>query len=334
MTHDTKTIAVIATFVVAGAVGLAMLASRSAQDDAARARAAAPSVLETRAQPASMPLDSTDTLVLDPAPPEVPAAEPTEGAFVLEPGVDPVARGLEHWNGHEYAEAAAYFRAATIDRPEDAWTHYVLALSLWKSGELAEADTTMQRAAELDPTSIQTFVNLSRIRNDRGEYDAALEAARAALALDGGSAKAAFLEGRSLRNLGRREEARAALETSVAADPGDGYAQNLLGLTLLELDRETEAVAVLQRAAELVPDVAYVRNNLGMAYERCGRRSDAVAAYREAVRLAGDSRAAANLARLDPDGTLTEAIATSGSTEPGVDVAAGETAGPVADPGL
>jgi len=105
----------------------------------------------------------------------------TEPTFTVEPGENHVGRGIETYEAREFDKAAAYFKAAADERPDRAWTQYMLGLSLWKAGRLDEAAAEMTAAAELDADPIRAFVNLSRIQNDRGEYDAALEAARSAL---------------------------------------------------------------------------------------------------------------------------------------------------------
>jgi len=305
MSEDNRLLLSVGAVVVIGAVGIALLASLSAREDSDRTVA----VAET-ATPASY-----RAVTPPPAADRVPERSPAldieeslgsttagvEAPFVIEPGEDLVARGLESYRSGDYERATAYFEAEVGERAGVGWTEYMLALSLWKSGRLDEAASVMARSIESDPDSVRARVNLSRIDNDRGEFERALEAARAALAIDEQSATARFLEARSLRNLGKRDEALRALEASLAIDPDNGWVQNLYGLTLLEVDRESEAVTALSRAAELEPDVAFIANNLGMALERAGRNAEALASYRRAVELDdGHVRAAANLARLEP----------------------------------
>jgi tetratricopeptide (TPR) repeat protein len=300
MSEDTKILGAVASVVVLGAIGLAVLGWMGLDDDAdVPARAVAPEVTATPAsytpeppQPAAPPIE--------PGPVE-PALEDTEPAFRVEPGEDYVARGLETYGAREFDKACAYFRAAVDERPGRPWTQYMLGLALWKAGRLDEAAAEMTLAAETDADPGRAWVNLSRIQNDRGEFDAALDAAHAALALHPDDASALFLEGRSLRNLGRHDEALESLARSIELDPDDAYAHNLIGLTRLDLGRPFEAVASFETAAELEPGVAYIRNNLGMALEHDGRRAEAVEAYAKAVEIdSGHVKAIANLARLEP----------------------------------
>jgi len=301
---DRKMLLAVAGLVVAGATAIALIAGLTAQDDAGRAarnepvfdagsdRAASRPVPESAVTFASLP-------VVEPQPSTETEAAPEP--FAVQPGEDFVARGLEMYGKREFDHAAAYFGAESEARPDRAWTHYMLALSLWKSGSPDEAEVAMEQAATLDGASIPNFVNLSRIRNDLGEFEKALEASQLALAIDAQDASALFLEGRSLYNLGRVDEALESLTASLSVDPSNGYAQNLLGLALVDEGRVDEAVAALQQAVTLEPQVAYMHNNLGMAFELSGRPTEAVVAYRESVAAdPAHEKAVANLSRIEP----------------------------------
>lgn len=280
----------VAGLVVAGAALVALLAGSRTDQGAGQASRSDPV-----AEPASY--DKSPQAIE----PTIPAtATPAEPGFQVDPAEDFVARAQELYQARDYDGAAAYLTVEIGARPQRAWTHYMLGLALWKSGRLDEAASVMQESAKLDPGSIKTWLNLSRIQNDRGEPAAALEAAGSVLAIDPQAPSALYLQGRSLRNLGRIDEACASLAKCIELDPDHGHARNLLGLTLLEQGRAAEAVPLLERAASLAPEVAYIQNNLGMALELVGRGPEAVAAYRRAVEIEAEGKAATNLARLEP----------------------------------
>lgn len=187
--NDTKLLLGIAGLVVLGTAGIALLAGWSANQDAtagATRSVAAPSAAVHSPRPvepvrrAALPA----SLELPPAPrpaPFEPAAEiagpQADAPFVPQPGEPYVERGLESYNARDYARAIGYWQAEVDARPQRAWTQYMLALSLWKAGQLDRAAAAMEGAIAVDPTSIKSLVNLARIRNDGGEYAAALEAA-------------------------------------------------------------------------------------------------------------------------------------------------------------
>jgi tetratricopeptide (TPR) repeat protein len=307
MKEDTKILFAVAGFVVLGAVAIAVVGGMSLdrQSDAEEVATTPPS-REIATLPATFERDvPLFDVPLVPEPEEI--AEVTEietvepAPFTVQSGEDYIARGLETYRAREFDKASAYFRAAAEERPDRAWTHYMLGLALWKDGRYEEAAVEMERSAELDGGSVKTFVNLSRIQNDRGDPEAALQAADAALAFDPESADALFVQGRSLAGLGSHDEAIAAFDRAIEKEPDHAFAHNLLGLTLLETGEVDSALEAFRIAAEVKPDVAYIQNNLGMALERAGDPAEAVEVYRVAVGLDPDhEKAAANLARLEP----------------------------------
>jgi len=328
--NDTKLLLSVAALVVAGAAGIALIGGLVLDDAAEGDTARAAPVFD----PAPVPAEDTalPAVAVETRPETTPASYETatpdpvvdeEVAFTIDPNEDFVARGLETYASRDFDRSAAYFRAEIDARPQRAWTHYMLGLSLWKAGRADEAVGAMEAAAELVPDSIKTFVNLARIRNDQGDYEGALEAARTALAINAEDPAALFLEGRSLFNLGRLDEAMASLTASAELDPANGYVQNLLGLALIRQGRADEAVVALERAAALVSEVAYIQNNLGMALELSGRSSEAVVAYRRSVELdPAHAKAVANLARIEPSVGVAAA-----TTEPVEEAIVEETVG-------
>jgi tetratricopeptide (TPR) repeat protein len=300
--NDTKLLLAVAGAVVTGVAAIALIAGlqvdREVGTEAPRAtRAIAP------APPPAMPamVESTPGPPIAIAEVELPdAVEASAAEFTIDPNADFVAGGMEAWNSRDFVRAVAYFEAQSEVRPQRAWTHYMLGLSLWKAGRTDDAAAAMEEASRLDPQSIRTLVNLSRIHNDRADFEGALDAALGARTLDTTDPSALFLEGRSLFNLGRLDEAVDALTSSVSIDPDNGHAQNLLGLTRIRQGRPDEAIDPLERAALVEPEVAYIRNNLGMALELSGRAAEAVVAYRRGSEIEPGGKAALNLARLEP----------------------------------
>jgi tetratricopeptide (TPR) repeat protein len=303
MTHtpgknDGKLLFAIAGGILVIAAGIAVLASLGGSGEhGSQEVTAIPAVRTSSVEPVVMP--ASETTPVERASSLVDLVEETE-AFGVDPSADFVKEGIAAYESRRYDEAAAYFAAEAQARPDRAWTHYILALSLWKSGQADQASVEMRRSVEIDGTQLKALVNLSRIENDRGEFDAARAAAEEAVAQAPGDAEASFLLARSLYNVEDKEAALAALETSIGLDPENGYVSNLTGLIWIERGEAAPAVEAMRRAAERLPEVAFVQNNLGMALELAGAVDEAAAAYARAVALAPDhTRAAMNLARLD-----------------------------------
>jgi len=324
---DAKLLLAVAAVVVAGAVGIALVAGLTAQREATESErsvrsetlrrparsVAAASPAETTAEPAVVEKIAGLTIEDDLSAPTVNATgavAPSATLIEIDPDADFWREGNRAFHRRAYDEAVAWFLADTEVRPERAYTHYMLGLAAWKAGQLDAAVEAMERSAGLNDRSIRTFINLSRIRNDRGEFDGAFEAAERALLLDGENTTSLFQKARSLYNLGRFEEAVICLESCILLDADAGQAHNLLGLIRLRGGDEVAALASFETAAELEPEVAYVLNNLGLALEQSGRLVEAAVAFRRAVEVdSGHEAADLSLARVEaliPAGLRTE----------------------------
>jgi tetratricopeptide (TPR) repeat protein len=331
--NDNMLLAAVAACVVAGAVGLTLLVGlRTTSESPGETRAvarkpAARSAVLPVAQAVELPGEPVAEPVLltgvtEPtAEGDAPSGEAVE-RIEVDPDADLLRVARTAWEAGHFARAAAYFEAEAKQRPQRAYTHYMLALSLWKSGELDRAHEAMERSATLNGRSIRTWINLARIQNDRADFSAALGAATRAREIEEDNPTALYQEGRALRNLGRIDESLAALERVVELRPDYGQAYNLVGLIQIDRERWDEALGALELASRHAPGVAYVQNNLGLALERKGLLDEALVAYRRALELdSGHEPAASNLARLVPptDSGSAEAPVAVASVEESVD---------------
>jgi len=307
--------------VVAGAVGVALVAGLTVQPDqapsqAVKERVASPIKERTIAEPVSLESIARPSPALESTPLDADVArafEPVPAAFVIDPEADSWREGSRAYHERDYARAAAYFRADAEARPDRAYTQYMLGLALWKSGELDGALEAMERSATVNDQSIKTFINLARIHHARGEYEGARSAAERALTIDAENSTALYQLARSQYNLGRADEAIATLESCIELDQAAAEAHNLLGLVRLQKGDDSEALRSFETAAALTPEVAYIQNNLGLALEQSGRLDEAVMALRRAIEIDENHRAATvSLARIEarlPLETVDEAAA-------------------------
>jgi len=295
---DRKVIFFVAGGLLAGAAGIALLAGLSAQHDAESERLARVARSSSPAMPAShRPAIRRTELVEPPAPLEL----PLESNDLVDPDADAVVEGTSAWHARDYSRAATYFAVAAEQQPDNGWLHYMQGLSTWKNGEPDQAIVALERAAQVNPASIKTWVNLSRVLNDVSRHDDALVAVQRALEVDAADAGARFVLARTLFNQGRLADAAGALGAAIEVDDSNGYAYNLLGLIRIQTGESADAEVALRRAVELAPDVAFVRNNLGVALEQLGRLDEALVAFRRAAELdSTHERALISVARLEP----------------------------------
>ncbi len=204
------------------------------------------------------------------------------------------------YTAKRYDEAAAMFTVLSESARDNAWNHYMLGLSLWKSGEPEKAERAFTAAIDLDPKHLKSELNLARVLLELERPVEALTHVERGVAIDSTSPEVWRLVGRVNGELRQVEPALAAYRKAVVLDELDVWAMNNMGLLLIETGRFKEAIGPLARATEIRPEAPVFQNNLGMALERTGHYTAAGVAYRAA--LASDStyrRATVSLARVE-----------------------------------
>jgi tetratricopeptide (TPR) repeat protein len=213
---------------------------------------------------------------------------------------DSFADGESAYYARKYGEAVAVFERYTERRPGNAWGHYMLGLSAWKSGDPGKAEAAFEKALSIDPRHVKSLVNLSRVVIDQKRHDDAIERLTRAAEIAPESAEVHRLLGRTYGSMGRVDEAEQAYSRALELNELDAWSMNNLGLLLLGQKRPGDALPLLAKAVELRKDVPEFQNNLGMALEHTGRFRAAATAYTAAL-TADPSyvKAQQNLARVD-----------------------------------
>jgi tetratricopeptide (TPR) repeat protein len=208
--------------------------------------------------------------------------------------------GEAAYKARKYSEATAIFEHYTGQRPKNAWGHYMLGLSAWKSGDLAKSEQAFEKALSVDPQHVKSLVNLSRVFIEQKRHEDAVDRLTRAADIDPESTQVYRLLGRTYHTEGKTEEAVDAYRRAIELNELDAWSMNNLGLLFLETKRADEALPLLVKAVELRQDVPAFHNNLGMALEHTGRLNEAATAYKGA--LAADPnyvKAKRNLARVE-----------------------------------
>src|SRR5688572_12396619 len=210
------------------------------------------------------------------------------------------ADGEAAYRARKYADATAIFEHYTAQRPKNAWGHYMLGLSAWKSGDLAKSEQAFEKALSVDPQHVKSLVNLSRVFIEQKRHEDAVDRLTRAADVDPESTQVYRLLGRTYHTQGKTEEAVDAYRRAIELNELDSWSMNNLGLLFLEMQRADEALPLLVKAVELRRDVPAFHNNLGMALEHTGRFGEAATAYKGA--LAADpnyDKAKRNLVRVE-----------------------------------
>ena len=210
------------------------------------------------------------------------------------------ADGQAAYQARKYSDAIAIFDRYTTERPANAWGHYMLGLSAWKSGDLAKSEQAFEKALSVDPQHVKSLVNLSRVFIEQKRPDEAVERLSRAAAIDPESTEVQRLLGRTYHTQGKTDEAVAAYRRAIELNELDAWSMNNLGLVFLETERADEALPLLTQATELRPEVPVFHNNLGMALEHTGRFKEAATEYKAALAAdPGYDKAKRNLARVE-----------------------------------
>jgi tetratricopeptide (TPR) repeat protein len=210
------------------------------------------------------------------------------------------ADGEAAYRAKKYAEATMLFEAYTTQKPRNAWGHYMLGLSAWKSGDLTKSERAFETSLGIDPKHMKSYVNLSRVLIEQRRYDDAIGKLTKAGEIDPESATVPRLMARAYGAKGDSDQAIDAYRMAIALEPNDAWSMNNLGLLYLELGFPADALAWLAKAVETKDNVAAFHNNLGMALEHSGRFVAAATAYKGALEADPNyGKAKQNLARVE-----------------------------------
>jgi len=210
------------------------------------------------------------------------------------------ADGEAAYHAGKYGEATKVFERYAVEKPNNAWGHFMLGLSAWKGGDLAKAEMAFEEALRIDPDHTKSLMNLSRVLIEQRRFDDAIAKLTHASEIDTNSAEVNRLMGRTYQDQGKIDDAEAAYRRAIALDGKDAWSMNNLGFLFLEQGRPGDALPVLAKAVELRKDVPTFHNNLGMALEHSGRFAAAAAEYNSALAAdPGYEKAKRNLARVE-----------------------------------
>ena len=253
------------------AVVLAVVLGACSDDRDAQGRAAAGGVVVAQATPGpSVEPDRTreDTIVPEPTV-RVTNVTYADAEAVFRKG--------------RYAESAELFGVYVETHPANAFGHYMLGLSAWKSGDHAGAEEALTRAVELSGETVKIRTNLGRVLLERGRASDALPHLEEAVALDPTAHEVWRVLGNAYAQTARTGDAIESYRQALMLNDHDSWTMNNYGLVLIQLGRYDEALLPLARAAELVPLSATFQNNLGIALERIGELEGARSAFAAAL---------------------------------------------------
>ena len=219
-------------------------------------------------------------------------------------------QAIEYSKEKSWDQAIANYREALKLEPNDAVTHYDLALALKYSGTPAQAVLEFQSALKLKPKWAEAHYGLGATYFDLHDPASAIKELKTAEALQPGNVEANRLLARIYSKQNDAQDAVRELRGALAAKPSaELYVE--LGLAEAQLGNSEAAAREFRRALQLDPRYANAHMILGVILRRQGDHAGALAQFRKAAELAPDDpEAQFNLGKeLKADGDKTGAIA-------------------------
>jgi Flp pilus assembly protein TadD len=219
----------------------------------------------------------------------VPQAEDACGkALQLDASLREVSAALAHLylvSGRN-EQAAAIYRDAIRESPEDADGYVGLGEALDGQHKTAEAERAFRKAVEVEPTYWLAQTSLGDFLFRHGRAGAAIVVFRRVTELVPASSMAFNNLGAALEYTGDFQGAAAAFDRSLTLAPSRSAYSNS-GTEYYFLGRYEEAARMYQRATELAPQDHRVWGNLADAlWQIDSRRAEARSDYRHAIELA------------------------------------------------
>lgn len=150
---------------------------------------------------------------------------------------------------------------------------------------LDQAISIAEGAVRLDDHLALTHVALGLLRSDAGDHEEAEQSLRRALQLDPSSARAWRGLGESYRRQGRFDRAFEAYGEAIRLRPDDAELQSQLGMAYYRAGRYDEAESAIDRSLELGGETASAYRDLSAIYYMQGRLVDAAAVLQRAITI-------------------------------------------------
>ncbi|MBT7862492.1 MAG: tetratricopeptide repeat protein [Gemmatimonadetes bacterium] len=162
--------------------------------------------------------------------------------------------------------------------PDRATLHELMGALQMAQGDVAAAQTSLERAVELDPTSHEASFALGSLSCERlGRCVEGLDFLQRAVSLAPDSVRYRVAAGRALLQAQRIRDAMTVFEEAADRDPSSVDAQLGLGVSRLGLGMHAEAARALEKALKLDPVHPDIRLQLASVYHRLGRSAQAEA---------------------------------------------------------
>jgi Flp pilus assembly protein TadD len=186
------------------------------------------------------------------------------------------------------AEANARVKTAVAEGPANPDLLMFSAHSAMAQRDFVQAEQTLQRLVQLQPSNVEARTLLGYASIERGNADAALKHFEEVVKLQPRSVGAHTQIGLILHSQGKVTEARARYQEVLSIDPSAPAAANNLAWLLVDSGGDLdEALRLAQSASRRMPNEPQFSDTVGWIYVKKRRASLAIPHFERAVALNG-----------------------------------------------
>lgn len=185
----------------------------------------------------------------------------------------------------ELEEALTYFQKAAEADPADPDAWYGLGSCYAGLGQPDDAVAAFRRPIEQNPDNAMAHYILAMYYKATGQYESALLPLNEVLRIDPANLRARFELGHVYGHLQRTEQQIETFEGILTGHPDHVPTLISLGIAMGRVDRHTEAIDLFSRANDREPDNALILYNMGVSYRQMQQSERAIRAFTLAIRV-------------------------------------------------
>jgi S1-C subfamily serine protease/predicted TPR repeat methyltransferase len=196
----------------------------------------------------------------------------SEFAATISKAADLIREAAEYWFISRDLEKALVSLQKAVDvDPSSVEAHNYLGRVLQEMKSLDQGDAEFKKAIELDPTYPSAYINLGVNYREKGRLDEAERLYQKALELDPKSVTAYINLGLLYKGQGQLDEAERLYLKAIEIDSQNAVAYNNIGNLYSAQRRLDEAERLFKKAIELDPKSPSAYSNLGILYYEKGQ---------------------------------------------------------------
>ncbi len=153
----------------------------------------------------------------------------------------------------------------------------------WLAGAYEDAEKEARKAIELNPATVEAWLNLGAAVVKQGRKEEAVECWEKALEINPDFVFAWNNIGNALRDMGRLEDSIQKCRKALELDPHYPEAMNNLANALMDTEHLKEAEEYYQKTIAIKPDYIEAHNNLAICLIKQGRFEEAIQEARVAL---------------------------------------------------